>query len=198
MVSTGVVYPHVLEWLNALGATNGKRATLEVGAGSGQYAEFFECSKYTSMDVPESWYQSIRRPDVYASADSIPFADETFDVIFNVAAFDYFPNPETCLAEFRRVLAPGGMCLIFNYDLPTLEKIHQNCLDLELKTRASTGHHVFDDNTLKQMAEGAGLSCEKLKLYPTRRLLRDFKLMLRPSNFCNYLLTKSHGPCTPS
>lgn len=190
MTSTGVVYEHVGQWLDAMGATTDGCRTLEVGAGSGQYAQLFRPTQYVSMDVPESWYEPLRYPDVYASADTLPFQNESFDFLFNVAAFDYFPNPKNCLAEFFRVLKPGGACLIFNYDLKTLQQIHKNCLDLAVKTRASVGHHVFDAKLLSSMAREAGLDCKELRLYPSRSLIRDLKLFVRPSNFRNYLLTK--------
>lgn len=47
-----------------------------------------------------------------ASAQSLPYRDDSFDAIICTAAFHHFPVPEDALREFRRVLRPGGKLLI--------------------------------------------------------------------------------------
>lgn len=42
----------------------------------------------------------------------LPFADETFDVVMSTEAFHWFPDQDAALAEFRRVLRPGGRALV--------------------------------------------------------------------------------------
>lgn len=190
MATQGVVYDHVTKWLAKLGCFAGNMKILEVGCGSGQYGTLFSSADYIGVDVPETWYQPERLPDLYCSADALPFQEQQFDFIFNVAAFDYFPNPETCLSEFYRVLKPGGKVIIFNYNLKTLLQIHKNCEALAEQTRASLGHHVFDQIKLQEMSAKIGLKCEKLRLYPDIDIVRDLKLLIRPSNFRNYLLKK--------
>ena len=41
-------------------------------------------------------------------AESIPFPDASFDLVACRLAFHHFPNPQKALAEFVRVLRPGG------------------------------------------------------------------------------------------
>lgn len=43
-----------------------------------------------------------------APADHLPFAPETFDLIFSMEGFYYFPDIPAALAECRRVLKPAG------------------------------------------------------------------------------------------
>jgi SAM-dependent methyltransferase len=55
------------------------------------------------------------------SNDLLPFPDETFDLVMCIQAFHYMPNPEHAVAEFARVLRPGGTALVssvfgFEYD----------------------------------------------------------------------------------
>lgn len=45
-------------------------------------------------------------------AESLPFADASFDVVSCRAAYHHFPRPERILAEMRRVARPGASLLI--------------------------------------------------------------------------------------
>jgi len=41
----------------------------------------------------------------------LPFEDESFDAVTNVVSIDYMTNPLELLAEYRRVLRPGGIAV---------------------------------------------------------------------------------------
>ena len=43
-----------------------------------------------------------------ADAESLPFADESFDLVLGHAVLHHLPNLDEAFAEFRRVLRPGG------------------------------------------------------------------------------------------
>jgi ubiquinone/menaquinone biosynthesis C-methylase UbiE len=45
---------------------------------------------------------------VRCEADKLPFADESFDLIFGHAVLHHLPDLDAAFAEFRRVLRPGG------------------------------------------------------------------------------------------
>jgi ubiquinone/menaquinone biosynthesis C-methylase UbiE len=47
-----------------------------------------------------------------ASAQSLPFAENSFDVVMCTIAFHHFSVPNLALEEFRRVLCAGGKVLI--------------------------------------------------------------------------------------
>lgn len=47
-----------------------------------------------------------------ASAESMPFADGAFDVLFCQMGLQFMPDREAALREMRRVLAPGGRFVI--------------------------------------------------------------------------------------
>jgi ubiquinone/menaquinone biosynthesis C-methylase UbiE len=46
---------------------------------------------------------------VRADAESLPFADESFDLVLGHAVLHHLPDLEAAFCEFNRVLAPGGM-----------------------------------------------------------------------------------------
>ena len=50
--------------------------------------------------------------DVVASADRLPFADNTFDAVISQAVFEHLQYPEWAVAEIRRVLKVGGIAKI--------------------------------------------------------------------------------------
>ncbi len=43
-----------------------------------------------------------------ASAEALPYADASFDVVFLVAVLGEVPDPTACVASIARVLRPGG------------------------------------------------------------------------------------------
>jgi demethylmenaquinone methyltransferase / 2-methoxy-6-polyprenyl-1,4-benzoquinol methylase len=62
-----------------------------------------------------------RRPDMaFTAADamSLPFADESFDVVTMSFGLRNVAEPETALREFLRVTKPGGRLLVCEFSQP--------------------------------------------------------------------------------
>jgi ubiquinone/menaquinone biosynthesis C-methylase UbiE len=51
-------------------------------------------------------------PWVQGDALHLPFRDGSFDAVLSTESFHWFPDPPAALAEFHRVLAPGGRAFI--------------------------------------------------------------------------------------
>lgn len=51
-----------------------------------------------------------------SSIFDLPYGDETFDVVFSHAVFEHISSPHQALAEFIRVLRPGGLVAIRSPD----------------------------------------------------------------------------------
>lgn len=51
-------------------------------------------------------------------AERLPFADDSFDALWSSGSIEYWPNPVEALAEFRRVVKPGGRVLVVGPDAP--------------------------------------------------------------------------------
>jgi SAM-dependent methyltransferase len=69
---------------------------------------FYEGGDYSSQVEEDNWsHGHIRRME----NDTIPFPDETFDVIINNQVIEHVPDLDRMLAEIYRVLKPGGAVL---------------------------------------------------------------------------------------
>ena len=70
-----------------------------------------------SLDIAEERYPGAA---TYLGFDgkTLPFADQTFDVVFTACVFHHIPEGEhvPLLAEIRRVLKPGGQFFIFEHN----------------------------------------------------------------------------------
>lgn len=51
-------------------------------------------------------------------AERLPFADDSFDIVWSSGAIEYWPNPVAALRELRRVARPGGQVLVVGPNNP--------------------------------------------------------------------------------
>ena len=113
--------PGALEWLvKDLGLDAGKTA-IELGAGTGKFTKLLTQSGATVIAVEPVAAMLAQLasdlPDVRtlrASAQALPLADASADVVVCAQSFHWFASHEA-LAEIHRVLKPGGLLgLIWN------------------------------------------------------------------------------------
>lgn len=92
-------------------------AVLEIGAGSGRNRQnHFELrgkvGRYAGVDLDPAVLANPFLDESYqASAESLPFADRTFDLVFHSYVAEHFAEPLACNREIARVLKPGGVLL---------------------------------------------------------------------------------------
>lgn len=91
---------------------------LDVGCGTGHHlAQLRERGfQVTGVDGSEEMLAVARKdnPGVdFATSDveTLPFADNTFDIAICIEVLRYLPDPRQCIREMARVLRPGGLCL---------------------------------------------------------------------------------------
>lgn len=122
--------------------------TLEVGGGSGNLKAALD--QVTCTDIlPASWL------DVVADAQSLPFADRSFNNIVLVDVLHHLANPRAFLCEAQRLLKAGGRIVMLEPAItpvswPCYRYGHQEGIDfrqdpLSLQ-RTSNGHDPFDAN----------------------------------------------------
>ncbi len=83
---------------------------LDVGCGSKPYQDtyFSAATSYVGVD-----YASEKsRPDIIASALSLPLDNESFDTVVSTELLEHVPDPLRALREMHRVLKPGGYLIL--------------------------------------------------------------------------------------
>jgi ubiquinone/menaquinone biosynthesis C-methylase UbiE len=98
---------------------------LEVGAGTGYFSlnllRAGVIDNATAVDISSGMLAvlsdtaerlGLSVETVCADAERLPLPDESFDLVFGHAVLHHLPSLETALAEFSRVLKPGGTLAI--------------------------------------------------------------------------------------
>jgi malonyl-CoA O-methyltransferase len=111
------------------------RRILDLGAGTGFFTaallKRYRKADVVALDIAERMLQRVqaragwfRRPRcVCADAESLPFADDSFDFIFSNLMLQWCGNLEATLTELRRVLAPGGLLMFTTFGPDTLMEL---------------------------------------------------------------------------
>ncbi|MFW6265510.1 MAG: methyltransferase domain-containing protein [Halanaeroarchaeum sp.] len=81
-------------------------------------------------------------------AERLPFADDSFDVLWSSGSIEYWPHPVRALEEFRRVVEPGGQILVVGPNYPPWPVIQQFMDAIML---------FYDEEEAQRMFEQAGL-----------------------------------------
>ena len=100
----------------------GQRA-LDVGPGAGQLLERLAALglQVAGCDLAEGMVEEtgarLRQAGIdadlrTASAEDLPWAEASFDLVTALGLIEYLPNPAAGLAEMRRVLRPGGHLIV--------------------------------------------------------------------------------------
>src|SRR5215212_695954 len=114
-----------LELVKALGGSKGRSFgdALEIGSGTGYFSlnlvQIGVIERLTATDISPGMLQRLAATaealgleavtTVGTEAEELPFADESFDLVFGHAVLHHIPDLDKAFAEFRRVLRPGGM-----------------------------------------------------------------------------------------
>jgi ubiquinone/menaquinone biosynthesis C-methylase UbiE len=98
-------------------------SVLEVGCGTGFWLDVIRelVPSIYGLDYSLEMLHKARAKDpgsrlVRATADVLPFRDQSFDLIFSVNAIHHFEQVDEFIAEARRLLRPGGALATFGMD----------------------------------------------------------------------------------
>ena len=121
--SNGAISREAARLLNLSSTSN----LLEVGMGNGGFAAEWLAANpnlhYTGADFSETMVEEATRLNaehiaagrarfVLADAAALPFADGEFDRILTANTLYFYSDPSAVLAEYYRVLAPGGRLVL--------------------------------------------------------------------------------------
>jgi SAM-dependent methyltransferase len=94
----------------------GDEKLLDAGCGDGGVARLLRqrVASVVAVDVEpsESWHDEPGLTFLVADAERLPFAAESFDIVHSKDSLHHMSTPERAIAEYRRVLKPGGAALI--------------------------------------------------------------------------------------
>jgi SAM-dependent methyltransferase len=131
---------------------------LDIGCGTGGNSVVL--SRYGRVVGLDRAQQSFRlSPDrpyrhrVVGTAESLPFRDETFDVVSALDVLEHLDDDVGGAREVRRVLRPGGTAVIF---VPALRILWGHNDDFSHHRRR------YDRDSLRRTVEAAGLSIESI------------------------------------
>ena len=127
----------MMPWLNLKPGDRVCELGSFTGADAHRLSQRFGCTIF-GLDISQrhvrlaqSFNKTQRTGFLVASAESLPFADGSFDKIYGVSVLEHFANGEHALKEAHRCLKPGG-ALVFTNDsfalcelLPGTQDIHR-------------------------------------------------------------------------
>ena len=144
------------------------RRILDLGAGTGLFTaallKRYRKADVVALDIAERMLQRVqarggwfRKPQcVCADAETLPFADDSFDFIFSNLMLQWCTDLESTLAELRRVLAPGGLLMFTTFGPDTLMELRASWEAVDGYTHVNAFidmHDVGDALVTTQWAE---------------------------------------------
>ncbi|MEO2076295.1 MAG: class I SAM-dependent methyltransferase [Bacillus sp. (in: firmicutes)] len=91
---------------------------------------------------------------IQASAEELPFADNTFDTVVATLVFCTIPNPEKALVELKRVCKPEGSILLFEH--------------VKMKNRLLGALQEWLTPAWKRVCDGCCLNRDTVELFQAR------------------------------
>ncbi len=147
------------------------KSVLEIGCGLGTDAIRFARAgaNYTGVDLTERSIELVQRRFDFenlrghlqtADAENLPFADETFDLVYSHGVLHHTPDTERAINEAHRVLKPGGTAMVmlyhknsYNYrvNIMTLRRMGARLLAFDWGPAFVHGITGEDENRLREL-----------------------------------------------
>lgn len=131
---------------------------LDAGCATGMLSEMIP-NRIVGVDIAEAMCQHARKqmPCAVASVEALPLKDASVDAVVCASVLQWVNTPARALAEFRRVLKPGGRAFISVFLEQTLCELRAACEAAGLPNRVS---HFAPLAVWKQWATAAGFTVE--------------------------------------
>lgn len=140
-----------------------------------------------------------------AALENLPFPAESFDLVTCNMVVEHLPNPRATLAEFDRVLGPGGVLLLHTPNTWNYAVAFARTLKKTMPARASrrliswseerheadifpTYYRANSRAVMTHMLESLGLSCERFEMLVGPQPVARF---FAPIALCELLLMRA-------
>ena len=149
----GPVHSKMLDLLMQEGPKDPPSCIIDIGCGTGRLlraaAVRWPEAQLFGVDPAEQMVSEATRlnPNAIfklASAESLPFPDQTADIVLSSLSFHHWANQEKGLKEIARVLRPGGLFCLADHSVVLLAKLF--------------GEKVKSRNQIRALIIGAGLA----------------------------------------
>ncbi len=163
------------------------KQVLEIGSGRGggarHIASYFKPACYIGLDIAASAVELANKIHVVpglkfieGSAEKIPLADNSIDVVLNVESCHGYGSVERFLSEVKRVLKPGGKLLMVDF-----RNSRENMSIFEGQIRNSGLHQISQEDITPNVVQSIEAEDESKKeriknLIPARwqKLFNEF------------------------
>jgi malonyl-CoA O-methyltransferase len=184
--------------LERLGLLRMQPATvLDLGSGTGYcsaaLAAHYPGARITALDLASAMVQKSRgrfsrwsrlrrgHQFVCADAEALPFADQSFDMLFSNLTLQWCGDLQTTFAEMKRVLRPGGVVLYTTLGPDTLRELRASWAAVDEGVHVNTFldmHEVGDAMLRARLAEPV-MDMEQLTITyeEALTLMRDLKTL---------------------
>jgi len=186
---------------------------LDLGCGRGGVVELFwrevELAAGLDPDSPSlTDHRAPGMPVIRGVGESLPFVDESFDLIVCLWVLEHLNNPGATLREVRRVLRPGGHFVFLTPNmrnpLMVMNRIGKALPSLQrrlvprfyARVEADTFPVRYRANTieaLRAQAQASGLDVYDLRVVPDPTYLAVNRLMFRASVISERVMPKGWG-----
>lgn len=163
---------------------------LDAGCGTGAMLSMFkkDCpdKNYTGIDLSEKMIQVAKEKHfeeiqfIVGDCESLPFPDNSFDVVTCSMSFHHYPNPEKFFMSLRKVLRPGGRLILRDmassngFVMWFINHIEIPIINSVLK---KGDVHCYTKNDIQRLCIAGGL---KLERYEVRKGFRLHCVVRKP------------------
>ncbi len=158
------MYPEIVGQVKELPGKN----ILDIGCGNGNIIKMLETQRpghYYGVDLSSEMIKEaekrVSKKVVLKLADvvSLPFADESFDILICNASFHHYEEPEKAISEMNRVLRPGGALILGDPTFPLFRRF----LNWAIQWANSGDVWIYGKNDILPLFRSGGFDILKWK-----------------------------------